>query len=112
MENNLLSHSELTVIAPDVTIEGNIEIAHEIHHFGKIIGEIKGKAGSILILKEGSLVEGKIFAETVIIDGFVKGEIQSSKRIWITSRGKVFGTVKTPSLQVDPGAIFEAKVTM
>jgi cytoskeletal protein CcmA (bactofilin family) len=112
MENNSVIPKEITVIGSDITIEGRVEVLSELHLFGKIVGEIHGREGSTLILKEGSLVDGKITAETVIIDGFVKGEIFSTQKIWITSRGKIAGSVKTPSLQVDPGAIFEARVSM
>ena len=112
MENNSLSRSELTVIASDISITGNVELSQELHLYGKITGEVKGGEGSILVLKEGSLVEGRIHVDTVIIDGFVRGEIHSSRKIWVTGRGKIMGSVRTPSLQVDPGAVFEAKVSM
>jgi len=112
MENKTLQSSELTVIGSDITIEGNVEISNELHLYGKILGEIRCNPGSLLILKEGSLVEGKIFADQIIIDGFAKGQVEATGRIWITSLGKLAGAVKTSSLQVDPGAVFEAKVDM
>ena len=112
MENNGLKTSELTVIASDITIEGNVHVSKELHLYGKIVGELHGKEGSLLILKEGSVVEGKVFGDSVIIDGFVKGEIQSHQKVWITRRARILGSVQTPSLQVDPGAVFEAKVKM
>ena len=107
-----MNPSELTVIASDLSIEGNLEVSSELHLYGRIIGELRGAPGSIIILKPGSLVEGKIQADTLVIDGFVKGQIEASTRVWITALGKVAGSVKTPSLQVDPGAVFEAKVMM
>lgn len=107
-----MNPGELTVIASDLSIEGNLEVSSELHLYGRIIGELKGAPGSVIILKPGSLVEGKILADTLVIDGFVKGQIEASSRIWVTSLGKVAGSVKTPSLQVDPGAVFEAKVVM
>jgi len=112
MANKELKTSELSVIAPDITLEGNLLVSNELHLYGKITGEVRCNPGSLLILKEGSLVEGKIFADQLIIDGFVKGMVEASGRIWITASGKLAGSVKTPSLQVDPGAIFEAKVQM
>ncbi len=112
MENNGLKTSELTVIASDITIEGNLSVTTELHLYGKVIGELHGKEGSTIILKEGSVVEGRIIGDTVIIDGFVKGEIQSQQKVWVTRRARILGSVQTPSLQVDPGAIFEAKVKM
>ena len=112
MGNDRMNPSELTVIASDLSIEGNLEVSSELHLYGRIIGELRGLQGSTIILKPGSLVEGKIQADTLIIDGFVKGQIDASNRVWVTALGKVAGSVKTPSLQVDPGAIFEAKVVM
>ena len=112
MENNRLRRSELTVIAPDVTIEGTLEVKTELHLYGKIIGEVRGRPGSTLILKEGSVIEGKIFGDTLIVDGFIHGEIQCTKKVWITGQGRVLGQLKTPNLQVDPGAVFEARVKM
>jgi cytoskeletal protein CcmA (bactofilin family) len=107
-----ISQNELTIIESDITIEGKIEVLRDLHLFGKVLGEIHGREGSTLILKEGSLVEGKIIADTLIVDGFIKGEVISTGRVWITSCGKIAGSVKTPALQVDPGAVFEAKVSM
>jgi cytoskeletal protein CcmA (bactofilin family) len=58
------------------------------------------------------VVDGKITADSLIIDGFVKGEIQATQKVWITPRARVLGSIQTPSLKVDPGAIFEARVKM
>jgi cytoskeletal protein CcmA (bactofilin family) len=112
MENNRLQRSELTVIASDITIEGSLEVKTELHLYGKVIGEVRGRPGSTVILKEGSMIEGKVTGETLIVDGFVHGEIQCTKKVWITGQGRVLGQLKTPNLQVDPGAIFEARVKM
>jgi cytoskeletal protein CcmA (bactofilin family) len=112
MENNRLRRSELTVIASDVTIEGSIDVKTELHLYGKIIGEIRGRPDSIVILKEGSVVEGRVVGDTLIVDGFIHGEIQCTKKVWITGQGRVLGQLKSPNLQVDPGALFEARVKM
>jgi len=112
MENNRLTTSELTVIASDVSINGTLEVTRELHVYGKIVGELRGKTGSKILVKEGAHVEGKVFSDTLVIDGFVRGEIEATQKVWITARGRVLGSIKTPSLQVDPGAIFEAKVKM
>ena len=112
MENKHLQPSELTVIGSDISIEGNLVVSNELHLYGKVTGEIRGNPGSLLISKAGSLIEGRIIADQVIIDGFVKGHIEASGRIWITPIGKLVGSVKAGSLQIDPGAVFEAKVEM
>ena len=112
MENRNLTTSELTIIASDVSIVGTIEVARELHVYGKIVGELHGHPGSSIFIKEGSHIEGKVFSDTLVIDGFVRGEIEATQKVWITARGRVLGSIKTPSLQVDSGAIFEARVKM
>ncbi len=100
------------MIGPDISIEGNLAVSNEIHLYGKVIGEIRCNPGSLLICKTGSLIEGRIIGDQIIIDGFVKGHVEATGRVWITGAGKLAGSVKTHSLQIDPGAIFEAKVEM
>ena len=112
MENNQLKTSELTVIASDVSLSGKIEISNELHLYGKIVGELHGKPGSKILLKEGSLVDGKIFSDVLIIEGFMKGEVLATGKVWVTTGGRVVGSVKTPTLQVDPGCVFNAQVKM
>ena len=109
MEKNNLPESSLTVISQKSKIVGTLEVQDEVHFFGHVMGEIKGAPQSEIHLKEDSLVEGKVWGDTIIIEGFVKGEVVAQKKIWVTALGKVFGTIKAPSIQIDPGAYFEAK---
>jgi len=112
MENKTLTLSELTVIASDVSLTGTLEVAREVHIYGRIRGELHGKPGSTILIKESAQVEGKVFSDIVIIDGFVNGDVDATQKVWITARGRMLGSVTSPSLQVDPGAIFEARVKM
>lgn len=109
MEKNSLVESTLTVISQKTKIVGTLEVQDEVHFFGHVMGEMRGAADSEIFLKENSLVEGKVYGDTVIIEGFVKGEVIAQKKIWVTPLGKVFGTIQAPSIQIDPGAYFEAK---
>ncbi|MBS1959674.1 MAG: polymer-forming cytoskeletal protein [Bdellovibrionales bacterium] len=107
-----MEKSEITLISPTTKIIGNFEVKNELHFYGQLMGEIKGATGSVIHLKEGSLIEGKVNADTLVIEGFVKGDVHAHQKVWITGRGKLVGSIHTPSLQVDPGAVFEAKVGM
>jgi len=109
MEKNSLVESTLTVISQKTKIVGTLEVQDEVHFFGHVMGEMKGAPESEIHLKENSLVEGKISGDTIIIEGFVKGEVVAQKKIWVTPLGKIFGTIQAPSIRIDPGAYFEAK---
>ena len=112
MENKNIKKSELSILASHTQIVGSFRVENEAHVYGKILGELHGAPGSQIILKEGALVEGKVFADSIIVEGFIKGEVIANTSLWVAAQGKIIGTVKTPSLQVEPGAIFEAKVLM
>ena len=107
-----VNNSEVSILASHTQIVGTFSVMNEVHVYGKILGELHGAPDSTIVLKEGSLVEGKVFADSIIIEGFVKGEVIAHRSVWIAPHGKVVGNVKTPSLQVEPGALFEAHVEM
>ena len=107
-----MDKSEITLVSSTTKIVGNFEVKNELHFYGQLMGEMRGEKGSVIHLKEGCLVEGKINADTLVIEGFVKGDVRAHVKVWITGRGKLVGSLHTPNLQIDPGAIFEAKVAM
>jgi cytoskeletal protein CcmA (bactofilin family) len=104
--------NELTVIARGMKLHGKVEAHAEVHFFGQLFGELKAHPGSTVYVKEGALIDGRIEAENLVVEGFVTGEIICSQKIWVTSLGKIAGTLQTPSMQIDPGAVFEARVKM
>ena len=77
---------------------------------GKFSGEVKTEGE--LIVGEGGEVEGELQVGQVIVSGIVRGTIQASRRIQITSTGRVFADVETPSLIVEDGATFEGRCAM
>lgn len=107
-----MENSDITLVSPTTKIVGNLEVQHELHFYGQLLGEIRGAPGSTIHIKEGSLVEGKIIGDHLVIEGFVKGEVVAQQRTWITGQGKLVGNLKSPTLSIDPGAIFEAQVSM
>ncbi len=77
---------------------------------GKFSGEVKTEGE--LIVGEGGEVEGELRIGQIVVSGTVRGTIQASRRVQITSTGKVFADVETPSLIVEDGACFEGRCSM
>jgi cytoskeletal protein CcmA (bactofilin family) len=82
-------------------------------HF-RVHGSFKGEVNSDgeLIVGEGGEVEGELRVGQMVVSGTVRGTIQASRRLQITSTGKVFADVDTPALIVEDGAVFEGRCTM
>lgn len=104
-----LSESAINIVSEGTRIEGKVTFDQISRVHGALVGQVSGAPGSTVILGETAMVEGNIDADTLIVDGFVQGDIRAQTRVLISSTGRVVGNIKTPSLVVEFGAYFEGK---
>ncbi len=96
-------------IGPDMEIEGSIRFKGSIRVDGKLKGEINGN-GSLVVGDTGH-IEAIIKSDNVLIRGYVKGDIEANKLELLTP-GKVYGNIKTKTLVMEEGVIFEGNCHM
>jgi len=87
----------------------------KFHGTMRIDGKYEGiiKSDSILIIGETADVKAELIeVGSISINGRVDGNITAKEKIEIHERGKVFGSVNTPSLVIDDGAILQGKCNM
>ncbi len=77
---------------------------------GKFKGEVFTKG--VLVVGEGAVVHAEVEADTIIVSGEVHGNLKASKRIEIRSPGRLYGNIKTATLLVEEGVIFEGSCQM
>jgi cytoskeletal protein CcmA (bactofilin family) len=92
-----------TIIARDVSLEGEIKSGGLIEIEGKINGTIKGNA---VVIRESGYVEGTIMAASVVVKGEVSGNL-NAKSVSITSKAKVVGNIDYGTLSVEDGACID-----
>ncbi len=109
---NTIHETQITIISEDCEIKGNINFKHLTRVHGKLFGEVFSHPGSTLILNETAIVEGNIKADVLVIDGFVRGDIDTTTRVYISSTGRVIGNIKTPSLKIEAGAHLDGQCKM
>ena len=109
---NELDEIRLNIISENSRLEGKISLDQTSRVFGNLVGDVSAPAGSLLILCDTSVVEGNIQADSVFVDGYVKGDITAMTRILVSSTGRIIGNIKTPSLKMDFGAYFEGKAVV
>jgi cytoskeletal protein CcmA (bactofilin family) len=102
-----ISELDINIIAEGTRVEGKISFDQITRVHGVLIGEVKSKKGSTLILSETSLVEGKITADILVIDGYVRGDIVAESRVVLSRTGRVIGNIHSPCLVLEFGAYFE-----
>ena len=109
---NTFHETSVNMVAEGTRIEGQITFDHVSRVYGVLIGEVRAKNGSTLVLSETAVVEGNIDADTLMIDGYVHGNISAKTRVVISRTGRVIGNIKSPSLSLEFGGYFEGRCTM
>lgn len=107
-----LHETTINMVAEGTRIEGQVIFTDISRVHGVLVGEVRAKEGSTLILSETSVVEGNIEADTLMIDGYVHGDVVAKTRIVVSRTGRVVGNIKTPSLTLEFGAYFEGRCAM
>jgi cytoskeletal protein CcmA (bactofilin family) len=109
---NEIIESDINIISEGTRLEGNIIFDNVSRIHGTLKGEIISKDGSTLILSQTGVIEGNVSGDSIIIDGYVNGEVSAKTKIVISSTGRLIGNAKTPSLEVEFGAYFDGQCNM
>lgn len=97
-------NNHCTVIAKGTEFTGNIEVENDIQVYGKIVGNISVKEGSIHIMHAGR-VEGVLEAQEITVDGVIEGT-SIAHFIEILEHGEFRGAIRCSSLSIRRGGIF------
>jgi len=93
-----------TSISSSCKISGDFILDDDIQVFGHIKGSIRSNNGVVTIQKEG-VVEGEIYAQTISINGKMKG-LCVSEDLDILENGQLDGICQTKNLTIKKGGVF------
>ena len=99
-----------TLIGNGTILEGTLTSRESICIEGTVRGKVLCE-GSVIVGPKGR-VDADIYAETVLVGGEVNGNIVSKSKLEITTNGKLRGDIKTGSLVIAEGVLFEGKCQM
>ena len=85
-----------------LTFEGTVRIG------GEFEGEIF--TNDTLVVNPGAKIEAQIEADTVIISGFVKGNLFAKTKVIMHPPAVFVGTITSPSLQINEGVVFRGRL--
>ena len=91
-------------------IQGELQFENTFRIDGKFSGKVRSDGN--LIVGEGGHVDGEVEVGQIFISGKVEGQIRAHRRVQIAMTGKVFGSLDTPALVVEDGALFEGRCAM
>lgn len=93
-----------TIVGADVHLTGDLNSQGDITIRGKVKGQVKTKNSAFI--NEGSLIEGSVDGQNIIIDGTIKGNVTAKEDLEINPTGKVYGDIMAKALIIKKGALF------
>lgn len=110
MSNEELVSDIKTLLGQGTKFKGVLTFEGIVRIDGEMEGEIISK--DILIIGEEASVSADIAVGTIIINGKVNGTIKATGKVEINGKGVVVGNIKTPTLIIDDGGIFDGYCDM
>jgi len=107
-----ITETKVNIISENTNLSGTIYFDSITRIHGMITGNISTSNTSSLIISETGKVKGNIDGSSIIIDGFVEGNIKAEKEVLISSTGRVVGNIHTASLKIEFGAYFDGDSLM
>ena len=92
-------------LGKETSFEGKMTFQGMFRLEGRFEGEIFDSG--TLIVGEAAVIKGKIGVHTIIISGYVEGDLLAKGRVETHSSGKFYGNLLTSSLIIDEGGVFE-----
>jgi cytoskeletal protein CcmA (bactofilin family) len=90
--------------------EGKLSFEGTVRIDGTFRGDIQ--SGGLLMIGEPAKVEAEITVDAAVIGGEVQGNITARSRIELQPTARVSGTLSTPALVVQQGALFDGHCQM
>ena len=98
-------------VGKNADLKGEANFKGMLRVDGRLSGTVNSEDGT-LIVSAGGVVEANIKVATARINGTVNGDINATKRVEFGRNAQVRGDIRTPSLVIEDGAIFEGNCRM
>lgn len=95
-----------SLVAPGSEIRGNMVFTDGLRVDGSVVGDLRANEDkrSILVISESAHVVGQIYADHVIINGYVQGPVHASELLELQPKARIEGDVYYKALEMHQGA--------
>lgn len=97
-------------LGKDASFKGVMSFERPLKIAGKYEGTIE--SDGFLFIEQGAEVRADIHVKNVVVGGTVYGDIDADDSLLLLETGKVFGNIRTSSLQAENGFEFRGKCEM
>jgi cytoskeletal protein CcmA (bactofilin family) len=102
---------EHAMIGASIHIDGDLRGEEDLLIEGEVNGTVQLKNNSLTIGPQGK-VRADVYAQSIIVDGFMEGDLYGSERVAIRKSAQVRGNVTSPRVSLEEGAKFKGAIEM
>ncbi len=95
----------ISIIGADTTVLGDIDCAGDLQIFGSVKGDVRGRT---LVVEAGAHVEGRVFAERLLVGGSIDGPVTATD-VGIEGTARIVGNITHNNLMIEPGAFLDGR---
>lgn len=90
--------------------QGKLNFEGSVRIDGTFTGEIQSE-GTLIVGKDAK-VQGQVWVGQLILSGHLQGEIEAGSKVVLHKTANLVGSMNTPTLVIEEGAVLEGQVTM
>jgi cytoskeletal protein CcmA (bactofilin family) len=99
------------MIGASIHIDGDLRGEEDLLIEGEVNGTVQLKNNSLTIGPQGK-VRADVYAQSIIVDGYMEGDLFGSERVAIRKNAQVRGNVTSPRVSLEDGAKFKGSIEM
>ena len=110
--NEVVEKRNITVFGAETEFDGVLEFKDRLVITGKFNGTINAPTGDLQIAKKAVCTVDKIDANSIVVSGNVKGNMNAAERVEICSGSVVESDITTARIRIANNVEYSGQVTM
>jgi len=98
------------LLGPHSEFEGKLSFEGRVRIDGTFRGEIF--SDGVLMIGETARLQAEVSVGTVIVSGELRGNVTASELVELRAPSRMYGNIRTPSLVIERGVVFEGACKM
>ena len=102
-----------SLVGISARIEGNLCFTGGLRIDGEVHGDVLGgdSAENVLIVSEHARIEGDVRCATLIVEGYISGDVYATELLELQPKGRIIGNVHYKKLEMHSGATVAGTLT-
>ncbi|SHH28568.1 polymer-forming cytoskeletal protein [Massilia sp. CF038] len=102
-----------SLVGISARIEGNLCFTGGLRIDGEVHGDVIGgdTSESVLIVSEHARIEGDVHCGTLIVEGYIAGDVFATELLELQPKGRIIGNVHYKKLEMHSGATVAGTLT-